>query len=163
MADFVGAPTRPRADSDTINGVNVEGDPFTIEDTPQTHSHRFSAFDSQLFASNRPDTSPAQAKRALEAHLADTDRRIQETSNLGNTLVQQRVNLSNRLREVASQDQGGNITSELQQKLIDIEREYNEVGRQSAKNFLGTKPETSGSDGHPRETNVGLYTDDPES
>lgn len=163
MTEFVGALPRQRVDSDTVNGVNVNGDPFTIETPPQPQQHRFSAFDTQLFALNHPDSSPAQAKRALEAHLADTDRRIQETSNLGTALVQQRVNLSNRLREVASHDEGGKITAELRQKLIDIEREYNEVGRQSAKTFLGPKSDSAAPDGNAtfaRETNVGLCRQD---
>ena len=156
MTEFVGALPRPRAGSDTVNGINVAGDPFTIGDHSQPQSHRFSAFDTQLFALNQPDSSPAQAKRALEAHLADTDRRIQEASNLGNTLVQQRVNLSERLREVAAQDEGGKVTPELRQKLIDIEREYNEVGRQSAKTLLGPKSDASRPDGSVRDPNVSV-------
>ena len=148
MTEFVGSLSRQRADSDGTNGVNGTGDPFTVE-TPQsqTQQHRFSAFDTQLFALNHPSSSPAQAKKALEAHLAETDRRIQETSKLGTTLVQQRVNLSNRLREVSTRDEGSQIGPELRQKLVDIEREYNEVGRQSAKAFLGPKTDTPGPEG----------------
>ena len=149
MADYMDVSLHRRKAESNTNGVNAEGDPFTIETPPATQSHRFSAFDTQLFALNNPDSSPAQARKALEAHLADTERRIQDTSKLGTTLVQQRVNLSNRLREVA-QEPGNKITPELRQKLIDIEREYNEVGRQSAKTFLGPKVD---SDGHDAVTN----------
>ena len=144
MTDFVGAlPTR-----DDMSGINGGGDPFTIETPkPQAQQQRFSTFDTQLFALNHPSSSPAQAKKALEAHLAETDRRIQETSKLGTTLVQQRVNLSTRLREVDTQNEDSKIGPELRQKLIDIEREYTEVGRQSAKAFLGPRSETSGLEG----------------
>lgn len=76
--------------------------------------------------------------------MAETDRRIQETSKLGTTLVQQRVNLAQRLRDVGSQEEEAHISPELRQKLIEIEREYNEVGRQSARAFLGPKSEAVG-------------------
>ncbi len=97
--------------------------------------HRFSHFDNQLFAIG-PAASPDQAKRALEAHIAETERRIQEASRLGTTLVQQRKELDQRLKEVEKQQIEGDITPELRQKLVEIEKEYNEVGRDSARAFL---------------------------
>ena len=108
-------------------------DPFTSS-TSSNH-HRFSHFDTQLFALG-PTTSPDQARRALEAHLAETERRIQEASKLGTTLVQQRKDLAERLKDVEKQQSEGDITPELRQKLVEIEREYNEVGRESARAFL---------------------------
>ena len=107
------------------------GDPFTSS----TSSHRYSNFDNQLFALG-PTTSPEQAKRALEAHLAETERRIQDASKLGTTLVQQRKELADRLKEIEKQQDEGEITPELRQKLVEIEKEYNEVGRESARAFL---------------------------
>lgn len=109
-------------------------DPFLSASTGSNH-HRFSHFDNQLFALG-PTTSPDQAKRALEAHLAETERRIQEASKLGTTLVQQRKDLAERLKEVEKQQSEGDITPELRQKLVEIEKEYNEVGRESARAFL---------------------------
>ena len=127
------------------NGHRQNEDPFASETPPRRpHQHRFSSFDTQLFALNHPSSSPAQAKKALEAHLAETDRRIQETSKLGTSLVQQRQNLSQRLRDVGSQDEDSQISPELRQKLIDIEHEYNEVGRQSARAFLGPRTSSQG-------------------
>ena len=129
----------------TLNGTNRQDDPFATETPPShPHLHRFSSFDTQLFALNHPASSPAQAKRALEAHMAETDRRIQETSKLGTTLVQQRVNLAHRLQDLGSQEEDAHISPELRQKLVEIEREYNEVGRQSARAFLGPKSEAAG-------------------
>ena len=128
--------------------MNGDGDPFSLETPPaQRQPHRFSAFDTQLFALNHPSSSPAQTRKALENHLAETDRRIQDTSKLGTTLVQQRVNLSNRLREVGNQDDDSKIGPELRQKLVEIEREYNEIGRQSAKAFLSPKSDGSAQEG----------------
>lgn len=139
-------PSSAHSNRHTLNGINGHEDPFALETPPPKPDppHRFSSFDTQLFALNHPSSSPAQAKKALEAHLAETDRRIQETSKLGTTLVQQRVNLSNRLRDVSTQEQDTKIGPELRQKLVDIEKEYNEVGRQSAKAFLGPKADTQG-------------------
>lgn len=141
------SPNGPTTSPHGPNGINEAGDPFTIETSPSnTTPHRFSAFDTQLFALNHPSSSPAQAKKALEAHLADTDRRIQETSKLGTTLVHQRVNLAQRIRDVELQADGSKIGPELRKKLVEIEKEYNEVGRQSAKAFLGPKYESSGAE-----------------
>ena len=76
--------------------------------------------------------------------MVETDRRIQETSKLGTTLVQQRINLAQRLQDLGSQEEEAQISPELRQKLVEIEREYNEVGRQSARAFLGPKSEAGG-------------------
>lgn len=109
-------------------------DPFLSSSTGSNH-HRFSHFDKQLFALG-PTASPDQARRALEAHLAETERRIQEASKLGTTLVQQRKDLAERLKDVEKQQGEGDITPELRQKLVEIEREYNEVGRESVRAFI---------------------------
>lgn len=111
-----------------------QNDPFLSTSASSSH-HRFSHFDSQLFALG-PETSPEQAKRALEAHLAETERRIQEASKLGTSLVQQRKDLAERLKDVEKQQSEGDITPELRQKLVEIEKEFNEVGRESARAFL---------------------------
>ena len=76
--------------------------------------------------------------------MAETDRRIQETSKLGTTLVQQRINLAQRLQDIGSHEEESQISPELRQKLVEIEKEYNEVGRQSARAFLGPKAEAAG-------------------
>jgi hypothetical protein len=109
-------------------------DPFLSTSGGTVH-HRYSHFDTQLFSLG-PSTSPEQAKRVLEAHLTETERRIQEASKLGTTLLQQQKELAERLKEVEKQQSEGDITPELRQKLVEIEREYNEVGRESARAFL---------------------------
>lgn len=124
-------------------GVDAAGkeDPF-MSTTPQfrqSHPHRYSNFDTQLFALNHPSSSPLQAKRALEAHLAETERRLQEASNLGTSLVQQRKTLSERLRDVEAHQADEEIGPELRQKLLDVERDYAEVSRESVRAFMGPK------------------------
>jgi hypothetical protein len=108
-------------------------DPFLSSSTSSNHQ-RFSPFDAQLFALGH-SASPDQAKRALEAHLAETERRIQDASRLGTTLVEQRKELADRLKDVEKQQSDADIGPELRQKLSDIEKEYNEVGRESARAF----------------------------
>ena len=107
-------------------------DPFTTQDG---HRQRYSAFDNSQF-SLYLNGSPAQAKRALEAHLAETTRRLQETSHLGNSLVQQRKELEERLKEVEGQQADNDIGPELRSRLAELEKEFNEVGRETARAFL---------------------------
>ncbi|KAH8816760.1 hypothetical protein F5884DRAFT_666886 [Xylogone sp. PMI_703] len=122
-----------------------ESDPFLSPPAGSNH-HRFSNFDSKLFALS-PTASPEQAKRALEAHLAETERRIEEASKLGTALVQQRQDLSDRLRDVEKQQTATDLSPELRQKLVEIEREYNQVERETARAFLPKSRVSSGEHG----------------
>jgi predicted nucleic acid-binding Zn-ribbon protein len=109
-------------------------DPFVNPNVTQPSPHRYASFDNQVFSLYN-SSSPAQAKRALEAHLKDTERRIQDASKLGTTLLQQRKDLAARLKDVeegASED----ITPELQKKLDQLEKDYTEIGKDSARAFL---------------------------
>ena len=129
-----------------VNITNEQDDPFaSMPPQPKPpHPHRYSSFDTQLFVQNRQASSPSHAKRSLEAHLAETERRLQEASKLGTTLVQQRKNLSERLREVEMHQADEEIGPELRQKLVEIEKEYTEVSRESVRAFLGPKATDSG-------------------
>ncbi|KAK2739457.1 hypothetical protein FQN57_006586 [Myotisia sp. PD_48] len=116
-------------------------DPFVA--TPQAsyaqrESHRYSSFDNHLLTLN--SSSPTQLKLALEAHLAETERRLLDTSKLGTSLVQQQKELEQQLKEVERQQAEGEIGPELRHKLAGLEKEFNEVGRESARVSLGPKP-----------------------
>ncbi|KAG5205333.1 Anucleate primary sterigmata protein A [Trichophyton interdigitale] len=104
----------------------------------QREPHRYSSFDNQLLTLN--SSSPSQLKRALEIHLAETDRRLEETSRLGTALVRQQQELADKLKEVEQQEDEGEIGPELREKLLALERDYNEVGRESARTTFGAKP-----------------------
>lgn len=136
------------AESNGLKGTHITEDPFltTPTQTNKPHSHRFSSFDTDLFALNQATSSPSQARRTLEAHLAETERRLHEASKLGTALVKQRQDLSDRLSEVERQQEDGEIGPELRQKLIDIEKEYVEVGRESARAGLGPKSRVASSE-----------------
>lgn len=133
-------------------------DPFVSssgEGSVPRDSHRYSTFDTQLFSLNA--SSPAQAKRALEAHLAETERRLEDASRLGTALVQQQKELSDKLKEVERQQDETEIGPDLRRKLIDLEKEYNEIGRESARAFLAPKRLVSGAE----ENSLGTPAVDP--
>lgn len=129
------------------NGVDLE-DPFVshtpVEHHAQRDSHRYSTFDVQLFSLNT--SSPSHAKRALKAHLAETERRLHETSKLGTALVEQQRELTDKLIEVENQQDDGEIGQDLRQKLCELEKEYNEIGRETARVSLGPKIRALGQD-----------------
>ncbi|KAL5114574.1 hypothetical protein ACEQ8H_007543 [Pleosporales sp. CAS-2024a] len=115
-------------------GPPNDSDPFAAG-SHDPHRQRFAAFDDSQF-SLYLNASPAQAKRALEAHLAETTRRLQETSHIGNALVQQRQELEEKIRQVEQQQQASEIGPELRQRLAELEKEFNEVGRETARAFF---------------------------
>ncbi|KAL2689346.1 hypothetical protein Neosp_003399 [[Neocosmospora] mangrovei] len=112
----------------------AQSDPF-VASTPAPAHHRYSTFDHDLFISG-PAASPRSAKRALEAHLAETERRLEEAGKLGTALVSQRKALTEQLQEVDKLQSEGELNPELRQKLVDIEKEYNSLARESARAFL---------------------------
>ncbi|OLN86027.1 Anucleate primary sterigmata protein A 1 [Colletotrichum chlorophyti] len=123
----VDKPHLPPTDADA-------NDPFVSPPPGQAHQ-RYSAFDSQSFALSS-GSSPDQAKRALQAHIADTERRLDEAGKLGTALVQQRKELAERLKEVEEAETGGELTPELRAKLAEVEKEFNDVARETARAFL---------------------------
>lgn len=99
------------------------------------HPYRFADFDEGTF-SEHADVSAEQAKRALRAHLAETERRMAEAGRLGTALVQQQKDLTERLREVEDLQSESDLTPELKKKLAELEKEYDDVARESARAFL---------------------------
>ncbi|KAF7186386.1 Anucleate primary sterigmata protein A [Pseudocercospora fuligena] len=116
--------------------ANGSFDPFTGSPHAQpAPALRYAAFDTDQF-SLYSTNSPTSAKRALEAHLKDTDRRLRDAGQLGTTLTKQRRELEAKLKEVEQLQQDSEVPPELQIRLSELEREYNEVGRDSARAFL---------------------------
>ncbi|CAK7263702.1 hypothetical protein SEPCBS57363_000704 [Sporothrix epigloea] len=99
------------------------------------HPYRFADFDEGTF-SEHADVSAEQAKRALRAHLSETERRMAEAGRLGTALVQQQKDLTERLREVEELQSESDLTPELKKKLAELEKEYDDVARESARAFL---------------------------
>ncbi|EKV14426.1 Nuclear migration protein (ApsA), putative [Penicillium digitatum PHI26] len=112
-------------------------DPFVANSGRPAVPRDSNRFDTQLYSLNA--SSPAQAKRALEAHLAETERRLEEASRLGTALINQQRQLSEQLKEVEQEQNEGEMGPELRRKLADLEKEYNEIGRESARAFLAPK------------------------
>ncbi|KAI0020012.1 hypothetical protein F4780DRAFT_395655 [Xylariomycetidae sp. FL0641] len=139
------APTTADDSSLAAPTPDSQDDPFNAG----TMSHgslqqRFSNFEPQLFALG-PNASPAQARRALEASLAETDRRMEEAGRLGTALVQQRKEIEERLRDVEKLKAEGELSEDLREKLVEIEKDYNEVAKESARAFL-PKPRVPSSE-----------------
>ncbi|KAK2601541.1 hypothetical protein QQS21_004926 [Conoideocrella luteorostrata] len=132
MASSLAPDKRP--DLPAPGNGDATNDPFVTNSTASAH-HRFSNFDQELFAAG-PGSSPTQAKRALEAHLAETDRRLDEAGKLGTALVSQRKLLAEQLQEVQKLQNEGDLGPDLRKKLVEIEREYNDLARESARVFL---------------------------
>lgn len=133
-----------------------ESDPFVSVPAPDGPRHRYSAFDAHLF-SLYSNGSPTQTRRALQAHLAETERRLQETSYLGTELVQQRKALTEKLAEIERRQGDNDIGPELRQKLVELEREFNEVGRETARVFL-PKPRVAGSETADSGSSVSVFS-----
>ncbi|KAI7054073.1 hypothetical protein KC352_g44940, partial [Hortaea werneckii] len=77
--------------------TNGSADPF-VGGSPGG-AMRYASFDTDNFSMYSAN-SPSHPRRALEAHLKDTDRRIQDASKLGTTLLQQRKELAARIKDV---------------------------------------------------------------
>src|SRR6266480_2448909 len=119
-----------------VEGSREMSDPFVSTPIHDAHRYRYSELDAQHM-SLYSNGSPAQAKRVLEAHMAETERRLQEASRLGTVLLKQKKELAERLSEVKAQEQEDEVAPELRQKLQELEREVNDISRETARAFLG--------------------------
>lgn len=129
--------TSVASDEPVAASASTTGDAFDpFVSTPSGPAHlRHSPFDTQLF-SLPPGSSAEQVKRAIEAHLRDTERRMEEAGKLGTALLQQQKQLVEKLREVEQLQSEAELSPELRQRLIEIEKDYNEVARESARALL---------------------------
>jgi hypothetical protein len=109
-------------------------DPFVVTPSGPTHL-RHSNYDTHLFGL-APGSSAEQVKRAIQAHLRDTERRMEEAGKLGTALVHQQKQLTEKLREVDQLQSEAELNPELRQRLVEIEKDYNEVARDSARALL---------------------------
>lgn len=125
----------PSDETVTVSTTGDAFDPF-VSGGPSGPAHlRHSEFDTNLFAL-APGSSAEQVKRAIEAHLRDTERRMEEAGKLGTALVQQQKQLTEKLREVEQLQSEAELSPELRQRLVEIEKDYNEVARESARALL---------------------------
>ncbi|KAF5587675.1 Anucleate primary sterigmata A [Fusarium pseudoanthophilum] len=113
-------------------------DPF-ITTTPPAPApvpaqHRYSNYDHDFFVTG--PASPESAKRALAAHLQETERRLEEAGKLGNALVLQRKQLTEQLKEIEKVNNEEELSQELRERMVGIEKEFNTLTRESARNLL---------------------------
>ena len=141
--------------SDLRNGsmafASAESDPFL--DNPRTSpiapAHRYSSFFDSDSLSLVSQSSPHQLKRTLQAHLSETDRRLQDTQRLGTSLLQQQQELAERLKEVETREDESEVSPELRKRLAEIEKEHNDIGREIAKAMLAPKARAASSEDRP--------------
>ncbi|EXJ79870.1 hypothetical protein A1O3_08155 [Capronia epimyces CBS 606.96] len=131
---------------DTLNknlhaSVHELSDPFVDDPQPRhsSHAHRYSSLVDPESITLGASTSPSQVKRSIVAHLAETERRLQDAQKLGESLLLQQSQLTEKLREVEEQQGDAEISPELRQRLADLEREHNDVGKEIARALLGPK------------------------
>ncbi|KAL7947734.1 hypothetical protein V8C42DRAFT_262659 [Trichoderma barbatum] len=136
--------TSDRPDLSVPAGDGANDPFFSASSTAPSHL-RFSDFDQELFAAG-PGSDPRQAKRALEAHLAETDRRLDEAGKIGTALVSQRKALAEQLQEIEKLQAEEELAPELRRKLVSIEKDYNDLARESARVFLPKQRVASSSD-----------------
>lgn len=117
-------------------------DPFVSARSTASAHLRFSDFEQELRATSSA-SEPRQAKRTLEARLAETDRRLDEAAKLGTALVSQRKTLADQLQEINSLQTEEELAPELRKRLVDIEKDYNDLARESARVFLPKQRVTS--------------------
>ena len=119
------------------NGLENHNDPFVDREPngqTQVAAHRYS---SHLSDDNSTyTTSPTQAKRTIEAHLQETERRLHDTQKLGTSLLQQQSELTERLKELDEHPEQPEISGELRTRLFQLEKEHDDVGREIARALL---------------------------
>ncbi|KAL7919367.1 hypothetical protein ACQKWADRAFT_323045 [Trichoderma austrokoningii] len=133
MASSSATSDRPGPAGDSPNDPFVSG---------ESAHFRLSGFEQELRAASSA-SDPRQAKRALEARLAETDRRLDEAAKLGTALVSQRKTLAEQLHEIDSLQAQEELAPELRKRLVDIEKDYNDLARESARAFLPKQRVTS--------------------
>lgn len=116
-------------------------DPFVDDDQSRHpfHAHRYSSLLDPESLALGASMSPSHVKRSLVAHLVETERRLHDTQKLGESLLMQQSELNDKLREVEEQQGEAEITPELRQRLVDLEKEHNDVGKEIARALLGPK------------------------
>ncbi|KAK5950637.1 hypothetical protein OHC33_008303 [Knufia fluminis] len=140
-------PATPGHPFDTNSYGHDDEDVFSSPADPlsQSYHHRFSSrFDIEPLALSST-SSPSQLKRTIEAHLQETDRRLQDTQELGTSLLKQREDLTSKLEEVEQFQDEAQIPPELRVKLADIEREHADVSREVARALIAPKPKQDDS------------------
>ncbi|CUS07370.1 unnamed protein product [Tuber aestivum] len=140
-------------------------DPFTDPSTTTPKppgASRFSSMEPPPHLS-LPASSPSQVKLTLEAHLQEVNKRIETTAVLGRTLLAQQQQIEARMKEV--EEAGEQIDPNLKKKLVELEKEYNEVGRESARAVLTNKimAGNGGNSGNTSPYGIGNLTGSPSS
>lgn len=80
--------------------------------------------------------------------MAEVQRQLEETSKVGTALIDQQQKLEEHLKVLEDQKDEGEISPELRQRLADLEHEYAETERETARAILAPKRLAGSSDDH---------------
>jgi Na+/phosphate symporter len=96
-------------------------DPFAIT----SYQSKFS--DSKLTRS--------QASRTIASQIEDTSKHLELVGDVGEKLLAQKQMLAEKLKVLESEPEDAEVSPELRQQLEDLQRNYDEVGRESSRAF----------------------------
>lgn len=120
----------------TLNGSGDQIDPFVDNERDEpSSSARQHASHLTSDESSYP-TSTSQAKRTIEAHLQETEKRLHQTQKLGTSLLQQQSDLTEKLQELEQHKDEPEISGELRNRLVQLEKEHDDIGREIARALL---------------------------
>lgn len=123
----------------------------------QAANHRYSSYLDKDSFSSEVTASPSQARRTIRAHLAETERRLQDTHKLGTTLLQQQTELTEKLIEVEEQPDDTEIPAELKQRLLDLGKEHDDVGKEIARAMLAPRSRVVSAEDRPAQDSPAAF------
>jgi hypothetical protein len=113
--------------------------PLPLDSSPITPAHQIRSTTAAAAVISLSDRSHSDIKRKLELRLADTKARLLSVGKVGESLIKQQDELTERIKELDQHPDGDEIQPELRSKLADLENGFREVERESAK-FVKTIP-----------------------
>ena len=123
--------------NNSSHAQGTDGDPFTDRSTSSfPRPHRYSSFLDSDSHDIQYSSSPGHARRILEGHMQENERRLQQTQKLGTSLLHQQSGLSEKLKELDQKQEQGEVPTELRETLAQLEREHEDVGKEVARALM---------------------------
>ena len=113
---------------------------YIEQTTPVTPRHQIRPTPVGVSGLSMSDRSHTDIKRKLEQRLVDTKAKMVNIGRLGESLVKQEQELTDRIKDLDTQPSDHEIRPELRSKLADLENGFKEIERESAKVFAKTMP-----------------------
>ena len=122
---------------DSSHGPGIDSDPFMDRSTSSfPRPHRYSSLLDGDHHDSQYNSSPGHARRTLEGHMQENERRLQETQKLGTSLLHQQSELSEKLKELDQKQEAAEVPTELRERLAQLEKEHEDVGKEVARALM---------------------------